>query len=206
MRVTQLAVLVLAIALGIACFVRSSPAKDGIDFALVLSSLDQARLKAGAVIIRAFRTGTSGGVIVAAVDISAPRRQVWRMMLDCRNAVRVIDILERCEIVRREAKNIDVRRHVVRWGWLLPRIESVFRSYYTPPETIRFERIAGDLDRLNGVWTLRRLGAGRTRLRYKVQVGMRSLLPADFVLDAVKQDVPRTLIALRDAVERQRRQ
>lgn len=168
-----------------------------------LSGSEERRLRARSVVVRVEQTGGSNGIIRAAIDISAARDVVWRVMLDCARAPRFIEVLERCEILKTEAANVDVRRHVVRWAWFLPEIESVFRSRYDPPETIRFEKIGGDLDQLEGVWRLSTLGDGRTRVHYLVHVGVTSFLPTGLVLDAIERDVPKTLLALRNEVERE---
>jgi Polyketide cyclase / dehydrase and lipid transport len=158
------------------------------------------RLKAGEVLVdvRADPQGATG-LITATIDIQAPPRMLWAIMLDCDRSRRITPALKVCRVTETSSDGLsDVREHVVQWVWPLPAVRSVFASQYRPFEQIRFQRIAGDLEFLEGTWQLEPLRQGTaTRLTYSARVTPGWPVPGALVRSALEADIPKTLTALR---------
>ena len=98
--------------------------------------------------------GGASGLIRGSVEIDAPPEAVWKVVVDCDLAPRMVKRLKSCRILEHDpAGRWDVREHVSRAG-ILPAVRSVFRSEYDPPHRIRFYREGGQLQVLNGEWRL----------------------------------------------------
>jgi ribosome-associated toxin RatA of RatAB toxin-antitoxin module len=173
--------------------------------AQALSRADQASLAAGEVVIKVEADQQpSVARIDAAIDIPAAPARVWAAMLDCARAPKFIDGLVSCLVLERDPTGSrDVREHVVSWGALWPKIRSVFRSDYDVNRSISFQRVAGDIDVLEGTWTLEALSpGGATRVRYIARVGKETMIPGALIRAAIESDVPKTLRSLRKEVLR----
>ena len=159
-----------------------------------------ARLQTGAAVVdvRPDPEGASG-LVQAVIDIPAPPKRVWEVMLDCAHSKRAIAALISCRVLEQGADGrFDVREHVVQWLWPLPSVRSVFRSDYKPYEHIAFKRIEGDLALLEGEWCLVPFNDGRaTRLFYRARMTPGWVVPDAIARAAIESDVPKTLAALR---------
>lgn len=149
-------------------------------------------------------TGEADGHIMAQLDIAAPPRRVWNLMLDCDRAPKFLTALKSCKVLETSPDGLtDIREHRSQWLALLPETVSVFRSVYTPNREIDFERVSGDFRFLKGTWRLEPLTGGRgTRLTYDARIGVSVPLPGFIVRAALEDDVPKFLSAFRDEVER----
>lgn len=166
------------------------------------------RLMQGEVLIDISSDDSSAGIIKAAIDIPASAKAVWRVMADCARSPKYVPGLVSCKILETASngKN-DVREHVVKWAWFMPPVRSVFRSYYDPWKTIRFQKMDGDLADLSGEWRLEPVNGGKaTRLFYSAKIALSLPLPDAMVRGVLERDVPQTLKALRTEVGRDRRQ
>lgn len=161
------------------------------------------RLKAGEVLVdvRADPQGATG-LITATIDIKAPPQVLWAVMLDCERSKRITPSLKVCRVTQKSNDGLsDVREHVVQWVWPLPAVRSVFASQYRPFEQIRFQRIEGDLEFLEGIWQLEPLRQGAaTRLTYTARITPGWPVPGALVRSAIEADIPKTLTALRAEV------
>ena len=158
------------------------------------------RLAAGEIIVDVTAVpDTSGGRVTALLDLPASQRRVWEVMLDCKRSVKIADNLKSCKVTSADPNGRwDVREHLVQWVWPLPTIRSVFRSEYLPFDSIRFQRVEGDLKALIGIWRLESLDSGRvTRLRYEAIVDPGVTLPGFLVRSTMEADFRKTLAALR---------
>ncbi len=173
-----------------------------------LSKNDDRRLKAGEVLVDVKPAGSSAAIVSAAIDIPANREIVWSIMTDCERSPQFIPDLKSCRVLKRRIDGKgDIREHIVSWGMLLPNVRSVFRSEYQQPESIRFEKVGGDFSELSGEWRLDRVGkTGATRIIYEAKVSIPLLVPTSLVRSAIETDIPKTLKALRDEVNRNGRQ
>lgn len=143
--------------------------------------------------------GNVGGLIRGAIDIAAPPQVVWRVVIDCDLAPRMVANLKSCRILERDPHGAwDVREHISRAN-LVPSVRSVFRSEYDPQRLlVTFYRVDGDLRRLDGQWRLIPLEGGqRTRVLYENHAELPFRAPKMLVRMGLRRDVPAALLALR---------
>jgi len=173
----------------IACFVLTAPAAQAHDPGLRVEVLPDP-------------TGSSG-LIRGVVEIDAPPEIVWKVVVDCELAPRMVRSLKSCRVLERDpAGRWDVREHISRTG-LLPSIRSVFRSDYDPPRRIHFYRVGGELKVLDGEWRLIPLDGGRrTRVLYENRAATPFAVPGPIARMVLRKDVPAALSALRREAER----
>jgi uncharacterized protein YndB with AHSA1/START domain len=143
--------------------------------------------------------GASAVRVAASIDIAAPPRTVYAVMVDCARSLRIVTGLESCRVIERSADGRwDVREHIISIGVLFPRVRNVFRSDYDPNRRIGFRRIDGDLRMSEGEWRLEPLAGGTaTRVSYRSRVAWSVPIPGALVRLAIRRDIPDTLIALR---------
>jgi ribosome-associated toxin RatA of RatAB toxin-antitoxin module len=168
-----------------------------------LSAADEAALASGQVIVDvAPDPQGAAGQVDAVIDIPASAGQLWKVMLDCDRAPRFLAGLQSCTVLKESAdKKWDIREHRVQWSSLFPVVRSVFRSDYEPMHEIRFSRVEGDLELLEGSWRLEPLkGKAVTRLYYHARVDPGIRLPNIIVRSVIENDMPKTLKALRKEV------
>ncbi len=137
----------------------------------------------------------------ATIRIHAAREVVWELLKSCAEAVRIVPGLQLCE-VREVAPDASwaLIRQVMEYSRLLPRMTYDVRASYARPDSISFERIAGDLIRLKGIWTLESDG-GDTIAHYGFWFEPGFWVPNWFVRAALKRDLPRMLQTLRRNAE-----
>ncbi len=165
---------------------------------------DEARLERGQVVAHVVEERGPGGRLMAAIDIPAPPREVWTVMLDCVRAPAYVPGLEACRILESAADGrSDLREHRIRWSALLPRLTLRFRSEYIPEREIRVTRVSGDLAQMDGAWRLEPRDNGQTtRLHYDFRIVPSTLLPSFLVRAGLLHDTPRVLEAVRAEVAR----
>lgn len=149
--------------------------------------------------------------IVSAIDISASPQKIWTLMTDCTAALTIVPHLESCTVISsqpgakpygEETPDWDIRRHVVKYGALLPKTVSEFRTEYTPYSMMKFHKVGGDLKSLNGQWTLTPNEDGTTtRLTYQAYVALKQPVPGFLVRRAVKSDTIKILTTLKQLSE-----
>jgi hypothetical protein len=157
------------------------------------------RLQGGEIIVAVTAVPEGGGRVIAVLDIPTSRRRLWDVMLDCQRSLRIVESLKSCKVTAADPSGRwDVREHVVAWGWLALTVRSTFRSEYVANDSIRFNRIGGDLKALRGHWRLEPLdGDRRTRLHYEAIIDPGVPVPGFIVLSAIEADARKTLSALR---------
>ena len=156
-----------------------------------------ARLESGRPYVEV-RGNAEDGLIMGAIDIEAPPAAVWKVVVDCDLAPRMVASLKSCRVIERgPAGAWDVREQVSKPGFL-PSVRSVFRSDYEPERRVRYHRVDGDLRFLEGEWRLVPLrGGAATRALYENRAGMPYRLPGALMRMAARHDVAAALIALR---------
>jgi ribosome-associated toxin RatA of RatAB toxin-antitoxin module len=142
---------------------------------------------------------SSAARVTAAIDIPAPPRAVYAVMVDCSRALRIVTGLESCRVIERSADGTwDIREHIISLNILLPRVRNVFRSEYEQNRLIRFRRVDGDLKVSDGEWRLQPLAGGTaTRVTYRAHVALSVPVPGPLVRAAIRYDIPNMLAALR---------
>lgn len=144
----------------------------------------------------------ASGVIHGLVDIDATPPVVWKVLLDCAGAPKLMVNLKSCRILRQDrAGRWDEREQISRGG-VLPGIRTVVHADYDAPSSVTFHSIAGDLKLLEGQWRLQPLdGGARTRVYYDSRVTAPFAAPGPLVRAVLRRDMPRTLANLRQACE-----
>lgn len=169
----------------------------------------RARLAAGDIIVvNESPADASRGRVYAAVQIAAGPEAIWVVMTDCARAASFVPNLERCELLEAAADGSwEKLRHAVKYTWLWPRIDYVFRAEYRRPERIDFRRVSGDLKEQEGSWILGPLPDGKhTIVGYEIYLDPGIWVPRSIVRRALAQDLPALLTALRTRVQNEQRQ
>lgn len=173
---------------------------DLADAAIAIGPAEEARLRAGEVLVEAnVDEAEEAARVSAVVDIAATPQAVWEVMVDCARAPKFVPDLVSCRILERDPNGAwDIREHIIDWAWFLPNIRNVFRSDYEPPRVLRFKRVDGDMARSEGEWRLEPTNGGAsTRLFYSALLLPKSWIPPSMALSSVRSDVPKILRALR---------
>lgn len=142
------------------------------------------------------------GVVRARTEISAPPEVVYRTLLDCDRAARIMPGVRRCKVLSSDATG-EVREHVVRFSFFLPPLHSTSRVTLEPNRLIRFTCIGGDIRACDGAWRLTPIDGGRrTQVAYDFWASAPFGLPIDLVGRMMRRDAPAALQALRRECER----
>lgn len=171
-----------------------------------LSPDETVSLRAGAAVVRVEPDRSekgAAGAVFGAVEIEATPDRIWAVMTDCARAPQFVPHLESCEILDASADGrSDLRRHVIDYGFPLPKISIVFRSDYDAPHVIAFERAGGDLRIMEGVW---RIEAGDrpgvARLFYDARLAIGLPVPRGLIRRNLRRDTPRILLAVKHEAE-----
>ncbi|MDP8916690.1 MAG: SRPBCC family protein [Pseudomonadota bacterium] len=142
--------------------------------------------------------GAGGAQVRGGIDIPAPPSAVWKVMLDCNEAVRYVPKLKSCRVLKADPGGAwDVREHRFDYG-VLGEIRHVFRSDYVSGARVRTQRVDGDLKFSQGEWRLEPLAGGAaTRVRYQSRSASKTPLPGPLVRQAIRRDAPASLRGLR---------
>lgn len=141
------------------------------------------------------------GVVRAHTEIAAPPELVYRTLLDCDRAARIMPGVRRCKVVSKDATG-EIREHVVRFSFFLPAVRSMSRVTLEPNRLIRFTCIRGDIRACDGTWRLTPIDGGRrTQVDYDFWASAPFGLPIDLVGRMMRRDAPAALRALRRECE-----
>ena len=166
----------------------------------------QRRLAAGEVVVLAAGGNDPQhprGLVRAAVRIDAPADAVWDVVTDCRQALAFVPGLRRCRRVAGAADGswADIE-HEVKYSWLMPVVDYVFRARYDKPRRIDFRRVSGDLKEEEGAWLLLPgPDANSTIVEYEVYLDPGFWVPQFLVTRSLRKDLPAALAGLREHAE-----
>ncbi len=142
-----------------------------------------------------------GASASATVRIHAGRGAVWRVLTSCRDAVRIVPGLRRCEVEQTAPdRSWQQIRQVVGYTWYLPSVSYVVKATYRVPARIGFEKTEGDFRVLRGSWVLTRDGPV-TVAHYVFDVVPGFWLPGWVIRVELRRDLPKMLRALRARAE-----
>jgi uncharacterized protein YndB with AHSA1/START domain len=162
---------------------------------------ERARLDAGEPVVRVVpgQGGPIDGQVTATMVIPAPAGAVYSALTECANAPEVFPSLKSCRVIETGPQATwDVREHrVASWASFLPDMSTVFRSDYVPNRSISFKLLSGDIQHLDGAWTLEPVKGG-TRVTYEARVGFHALVPSFLVRQSLAADVPKFMAAIRE--------
>ncbi|PHY19454.1 SRPBCC family protein [Caulobacter sp. BP25] len=142
------------------------------------------------------------GVVRARTEIAASPEVVYRTLLDCDRAARIMPGVRRCKVVSSGVEG-EIREHVVRFSVFLPPLRSTSRVTLEPNRQIRFTCIKGDIRACDGTWRLTPIDGGRrTQVAYDFWASPPFGLPVDLAGRMMRRDAPAALEALRRECER----
>lgn len=142
------------------------------------------------------------GIVRARIEIAAPAAVVFRTLLDCARASRIMPGVRRCRVISTDPGG-EIREHVVKWSFFLPALHSTSRVSLEPDRRIQFTCVGGDIRACEGSWRLTPLDGGRrTQVDYDMWATAPFGLPAGLIGGMMRRDAPIALEALRRECER----
>jgi hypothetical protein len=158
------------------------------------SPLDAGLLE-GDIVLYEARSDESGGAARARMLVHAPAEAIWNVIISCEAAFTYVKGLEFCEIMEDEGGRALVRQ-VADPSWIVPKMDYVFESVRDPYREIRFQRISGDLDILEGYWIFTPVPEGLL-VDYEARVKPSIPAPRWLVRYTVKRSMPDLLACIR---------
>lgn len=159
-----------------------------------------ARLVAGDALVGAVESEASGGAVRVSLLIWAPVERIWDVLLSCERSFEYVDGLRRCEF---EVEGLEFARvrQTVKKHVLLPTLDYLIEFNRVPFESIRFQRVSGDLKALEGHWTFRALEDEEAVLvTHEIRVQPSFPVPRWLVRRNMARGVPDMLYCLRAVV------
>jgi ribosome-associated toxin RatA of RatAB toxin-antitoxin module len=105
----------------------------------------------------------------ASTEIEAPIDAVWAIVQDVAAWPEWQATLGSLDILETDADG-RATRCAVEFDAKITQIKMKLECAYSPPTTMSFERVSGDLSALSGSWQLADLGDGRTAATYQLDV------------------------------------
>lgn len=109
--------------------------------------------------------GKLGGV--ASTEVDAPIDDVYALLQDVAIAPEWQSGLEEMTVLERDGQGRALRCRTSSDA-KVKLIKTEVRFSYEPNTAVRWEQVKGDLNSLRGAWELEDLGAGRTRVTYRL--------------------------------------
>lgn len=143
------------------------------------------------------------GTVHAAVRIEAPPDVVFRMMINCEDALEYVPHLRKCQVRDRAADDSWLLvEHVIDFGWYAPKVNWVSRAELAPPQRIAFRQVRGDFKAYEGAWELEPVADGAaTLLRYRAYIDPPGFVPSWFARSTFRRDMPQLMTQLRGLCE-----
>jgi hypothetical protein len=138
----------------------------------------------------------------AVVDINAPPAVVWKLLMDCAAAERLMPSNRGCRVLKRDpAGRWDIREHIIKTP-LMPNMRTVFREDLTPEKSMVITRVEGDLKVIGGEWRLEPLAGGaRTRVSQEMRIEPAFPAPGPMVRQFLRGEVSGGLANLKREAE-----
>lgn len=159
------------------------------------------RLKEGEVVIQSEDVGETRFVVARILINDAPSN-VWRVLtnpfeFEGKISPRMKDV----EVLHDAAHRSILKCRMEVFPPLIPYISYTVESDYKPFEHVAFKRVAGSLKEFSGSWVLVPKEDGRaTEVTYSMFVDPGVPVPQWIVRKAIRMELPRTLIALRNRI------
>jgi hypothetical protein len=142
-----------------------------------------------------------GGTARATIRIHASRDVLWGILTSCAEALRIVPGLKVCTVEQTGPDASWQRIHqVMDYSWYVPRVSYEVRATYVKPESIAFEKVAGDSIRLRGSWHVESDGEYSVA-HYDLEFAPGFWAPHWFVRLALQRDLPKMLRTLRGRAE-----
>jgi hypothetical protein len=138
----------------------------------------------------------------AVVDIDAPPAIVWKVMMDCSAAARIMPSNRGCRLLERDpGGKWNIREHIIKTP-LMPKVRNVFREDLDPQRRMTITRLEGDMKVLAGDWRLEPLSGGkRTRVIQEMRMQPGFSAPAGLVRQFVRGEISAGMANLRTESE-----
>lgn len=161
---------------------------------------DEAKLERGEVVVSS-RKIDDLNFVQAKIIIDEPPGKVWPIMANPFEFQGKISPRMRQVKVVVDKVDLSLLRCTVHIGFFIPDITYTVESKYEPVERIVFKRAGGDLRDFKGVWEVKpaKFGAA-TELTYSMFIDPGIPVPQWIIREGVKNELPRTLLALRQRV------
>lgn len=158
------------------------------------------RLKRGEVVVDQRDVGATK-FVVAKILINAPPGQVWRIITNpFEFKGKINPRMKEVEVVT-DRPELSVLKVTVNLGFLLPPIVYSVESRYENHERIEFKRVGGTIKDFKGNWVIVPADEGRkTQVVYSMFVDPGIPVPQWLVRAGVRDELPRTLTAMRERV------
>jgi uncharacterized protein YndB with AHSA1/START domain len=134
----------------------------------------------------------------AVVDIDAPPAVVWKVLMDCAAATRIMPSNRGCRLLDHDpGGKWNVREHIMKTP-LMPKVRTVFREELDPQRRMTVTRVEGDLKVLAGEWRLEPLSGGkRTRVSQEMRMQPGFSAPGGLVRQFVRGEISAGMANLR---------
>jgi Polyketide cyclase / dehydrase and lipid transport len=165
-----------------------------------LDSQSEKRLKDGEVLVEAIDGGKTKFVL-ARIYIEQPPEDVWPILANPYEFEnKICPRMKTVELISEKADS-----NVIKCGWniclLIPKITYTVESKFEQQKQVQFRRIAGTFKEFRGSWMLRPLDGGKScEVLYSMFIDPGIPLPKWIVREALKNELPQTLIGLRERV------
>ncbi|MDF1658362.1 MAG: SRPBCC family protein [Verrucomicrobiales bacterium] len=139
---------------------------------------------------------------IAAILIDSPVAQVWDIVNDQDKAPDYMKTLLSSELLE-EHEGYSLIQQQVKVGF--HQVEYVVRHMPTPTSVIEFERQSGDLKSMNGFWRFIEVGkegSMQTLLIYRLSLQPDFPIPPFLIRKSLSDNLPDTLISIRDELIR----
>jgi carbon monoxide dehydrogenase subunit G len=139
--------------------------------------------------------------VEARILIDEPPSKVWPVMANPFEFQGKISPRMRQVTVVVDKVDLSLLKCTVHIGFFIPDITYTVESKYEPGQRITFKRTGGDLRDFKGVWEVKAAkGGNATELTYSMFIDPGIPVPQWIIREGVKNELPRTLMALRQRV------
>ena len=163
------------------------------------TNVQEEQLKNGDVIVGMKDVGDTK-YVTAQVLINAPPDQVWPVMVNpFEFQGKIAPRMKTVEVVA-DQNNRSVLKFTLN-VMLIPNFTYTVESLYDSGEKIQFHSVGGMIKDFRGSWVMTPVdGGNQTELVYCMYIDPGFLLPQWMIREAVKNELPKTLIALRERI------
>lgn len=168
---------------------------------LIKAETDVRRLKDGEVLVES-DDKNDNRFVVARILINDNPINVWRILTNpFEFAGKISPRMKDVEILEDTAERSVMKCKMEVFPPLIPFISYTVESDYKLHEFVQFKRVAGSLKDFSGTWALApREGGQATEVTYSMHVDPGLPVPQWIIRKAMRMELPRTLIALRQRV------
>ena len=140
--------------------------------------------------------------VTATIRVNQPPDRVWPILANPFEFQEKISPHFKTLSVLEDHADMSLLKCRVELGFFLPNIKYIVESRYEQGRRISFRSREGDLKDLRGMWEITPIDGGKAcDVSYAMYVNPGFPVPQWFIRQGIKNDIPKTLIGLRDRVE-----